>query len=51
MCGENTLHYNHSVSKLGSPPHVRGKHALIRSFGVFVRITPACAGKTVRCLL
>ena len=30
----------------GSPPHARGRHQLRHSFATYLRITPACAGKT-----
>ena len=48
MCGENTFVAYGKNQGSGSPPRVRGKQD-----GVFVvkktgRITPACAGKTVR---
>ena len=29
----------------GSPPHARGKDALLRAHRPLLRITPACAGK------
>ena len=31
---------------LGSPPHARGRQALVTTTDLFVGITPACAGKT-----
>ena len=48
VCGENK-----SVSlvlplRMGSPPRVRGKRFTNSRFSCSVRITPACAGKTLR---
>ena len=46
MCGEKSLLTWHSVSMMGSPPHVRGK---VKTFSSSIhpsRITPACAGKS-----
>ena len=35
-----------SMKISGSPPHARGRHQLRHSFATYLRITPACAGKT-----
>ena len=34
----------------GSPPHARGRREPVLSLGVALRITPACAGKTLKTL-
>ena len=47
VCGENTNLETFSGNKKGSPPRVRGKPALRRSFCAYSGITPACAGKTL----
>ena len=48
VCGENAIFTRRISSKAGSPPRVRGKHAGW-DFGLPApRITPACAGKTLR---
>ena len=48
MCGENLfLLFVFSMIE-GSPPRVRGKHAINDGRARKVRITPACAGKTMR---
>ena len=49
MCGEKAFWPSPPTGNTGSPPHVRGK-----GLGGFVplegvRITPACAGKSVTC--
>ena len=33
---------------LGSPPRVRGKAGVPATVGEYIRITPACAGKSAR---
>ena len=48
MCGENTLELLKHAYMPGSPPHVRGKHAYRSHYLAPYRITPACAGKTLR---
>ena len=45
-CGENRLISASSPALSGSPPHMRGKHALAVDLARDVRITPAHAGKT-----
>ena len=48
VCGENFPLFVLCVFPIGSPPRVRGKHRdPIKSSGRY-RITPACAGKTVK---
>ena len=48
VCGEKRTRNLSVRSRLGSPPHVRGKE--VRLFFLFglLRITPACAGKSQR---
>ena len=46
MCGENQSRESMTESPHGSPPRMRGKHALPPAFTVQPRITPAHAGKT-----
>ena len=46
MCGENLCYVLLPSEYLGSPPHVRGKPHDPGRARFFVRITPACAGKT-----
>ena len=46
MCGEKFPSKLLSVVILGSPPHVRGKVALIVLIQSAIGITPACAGKS-----
>ena len=48
VCGENSAALTKSLFQRGSPPRVRGKHILKRLKKVLLRITPACAGKTLR---
>ena len=48
MCGEKTVKNQNGSNETGSPPHVRGKvYGRLDIFSV-VRITPACAGKSLR---
>ena len=47
VCGENTLKQGFGDHVIGSPPRVRGKPAIFTIGSVYVRITPACAGKTL----
>ena len=47
MCGENSGKYKMFHKWRGSPPHVRGKRLVWLLVCDDVRITPACAGKTV----
>ena len=47
MCGENVLIYHGLFMFLGSPPRVRGKPTMRKHYPQVLRITPACAGKTV----
>ena len=51
VCGKNMLAVVFKVSALGSPPRVREKLNLCWIGHVFLRITPACAGKTLARLL
>ena len=47
MRGEDAkLHLNSLYGK-GSPPHARGRHKYNKEVGEKIRITPACAGKTL----
>ena len=48
VCGENLKILVFKVAALGSPPRVRGKRSGQYSMGYCCRITPACAGKTIR---
>ena len=47
MCGENAYLGTFVVDASGSPPHVRGKLALVGDAPETIGITPACAGKTL----
>ena len=47
MCGENIFDGHMDYETVGSPPRVRGKHHVIDFAEKVVRITPACAGKTM----
>ena len=49
MCGEKVAMVTTAVSTPGSPPHVRGKGADEQGVGGVAGITPAYAGKRVRC--
>ena len=46
VCGENYKNDGEYLTDGGSPPRVRGKLCSSSSFAPFLRITPACAGKT-----
>ena len=46
VCGENNTGSLMKKQSRGSPPRVRGKHVACDYLGRFLRITPACAGKT-----
>ena len=48
VCGENCFTLSETSFAIGSPPRVRGKLAFFLSRGLLDRITPACAGKTLR---
>ncbi len=48
MCGENYLPATPDTARAGSPPHVRGKLSRILNQVAILRITPACAGKTLK---
>ena len=48
VCGEKPVSRSIVISRIGSPPRVRGK---VRNFAInfsMSRITPACAGKSIR---
>ena len=47
VCGENALTGLAAEKARGSPPRVRGKPATSAARGRTLRITPACAGKTL----
>ena len=49
MCGEKWLARFKPFATRGSPPHVRGKGADEQGVGGVAGITPAYAGKRVRC--
>ena len=46
VCGENYRYQSRRSRESGSPPRVRGKPQINDFQLPFVRITPACAGKT-----
>ena len=46
MCGENAPDGFNLSGKHGSPPRVRGKPLALAVLVMYMRITPACAGKT-----
>ena len=48
VCGENFFLYFFACTGTGSPPRVRGKLTRWHSCRQSGRITPACAGKTLR---
>ena len=48
VCGKNFIVCCFSKSALGSPPRVREKLKQLLQKRLLIRITPACAGKTVR---
>ena len=48
VCGEKTHDLLTVHLQEGSPPRVRGKASLFHALGNNHRITPACAGKSVR---
>ena len=48
VCGEKARSICRPLCKMGSPPRMRGKVSVHSAFSPFVRITPACAGKSRR---
>ena len=48
VCGENSLFSSPNTLYKGSPPRVRGKRWTVTDDGQRIRITPACAGKTIQ---
>ena len=50
-CGENAKTAHQQPQNIGSPPQVRGKLEKLCEGANSIRITPAGAGKTVRCCL
>ena len=46
VCGENSKQQRWAYTSSGSPPRVRGKLETTTLVVYFIRITPACAGKT-----
>ena len=49
VCGEKAQFFSPLAARKGSPPRVRGKDFCFVVPGVLVGITPACAGKSLRC--
>ena len=49
MRGEDLAHMTYPSIGLGSPPHARGRRSWPGVVSGSTGITPACAGKTVRC--
>ena len=47
MCGEKRIFQNVLQQASGSPPRVRGEGFLFRFRALLVRITPACAGRSI----
>ena len=48
VCGENFPQTREARHAKGSPPRVRGKQSSSSAVASSLRITPACAGKTLR---
>ena len=48
MCGEKRQYSHCPQRRGGSPPRVRGKVPALKNFLQSDRITPACAGKSIR---
>ena len=48
MRGEDSREKNTQTYIMGSPPHARGRLTSLAAAYNLERITPACAGKTVR---
>ena len=46
MRGEDNYAPYASTNVVGSPPHARGRRDQVKELYQFIRITPACAGKT-----
>ena len=51
MCGEKAAYCTQVTGYTGSPPHVRGKALVFSLHPRFIRITPACAGKSLSCVV
>ena len=49
VCGENEARREIKKATEGSPPRVRGKPTVPVAMRWWIRITPACAGKTLFC--
>ena len=47
VCGEKALKLIKQVLAMGSPPRVRGKGPVCSGHNLTIRITPACAGKSM----
>ena len=45
VCGEKCVYVDPREIRKGSPPRVRGKETISCTIAIFIRITPACAGK------
>ena len=48
-CGENPWHQPAKAANSGSPPRMRGKLKSVSPDAIVFRITPADAGKTIKC--
>ena len=48
VCGDDYIPASGIYAVYGSPPHVRGRHGRVDIPGPQARITPACAGTTLR---
>ena len=46
MCGKDSIGLKRVRMPLGSPPHVRERQQMLSTRTIWLRITPACAGKT-----
>ena len=51
MRGEDKVFCRQPLADKGSPPHARGRLVARHCHAQGRRITPACAGKTLRCVL
>ena len=51
MRGEDEVSAELAADGRGSPPHARGRLQKSFPYSCLIRITPACAGKTVKCVI